>query len=121
MTDIYGSSLGGYYDAGGTQSNPAIKCSLKPSLRLFQGHISIGECCLFHAKTLLIKIAQSFALMSICWGATDFGKGKAVMLNLSKKSLSSLIHTEGYDMANQTAYLDSTLRWGLDWLIKVAF
>ncbi|PPQ99044.1 hypothetical protein CVT24_003604 [Panaeolus cyanescens] len=40
----------------------------------------------------------SFALMSICWGATDFGKG--------------------YDLANQTVYLDDTLRWGLDWLIK---
>ncbi|KAF4619366.1 hypothetical protein D9613_005368 [Agrocybe pediades] len=40
----------------------------------------------------------SFALMSMCWGATDFGKG--------------------YDLANQTAYLDDTLRWGLDWLIK---
>lgn len=26
----------------------------------------------------------------------------------------------GYDMANQTAYLDSMLRWGLDWLIKVS-
>ncbi|KAJ8086466.1 hypothetical protein PM082_005289 [Marasmius tenuissimus] len=40
----------------------------------------------------------SFSLMSICWGATDFGKG--------------------YDLANQTAYLDDMLRWGLDWLIK---
>ncbi|KAJ7742464.1 glycoside hydrolase family 9 protein [Mycena maculata] len=40
----------------------------------------------------------SFTLMSICWGATDYGKG--------------------YDMANQTAYLDSMLRWGLDWLMK---
>ncbi|KAJ7638672.1 glycoside hydrolase family 9 protein [Roridomyces roridus] len=40
----------------------------------------------------------SFTLMSICWGAADFGAG--------------------YDMANQTAYLDSMLRWGLDWLIK---
>jgi endoglucanase len=40
----------------------------------------------------------SFSLMSICWGATDFG--------------------QGYDIANQTAYLDSMLRWGLDWLIK---
>jgi endoglucanase len=56
--------------------------------------------------------------MSICWGATDFGKGKPDMLNFSKKS--SLTHCEGYDMANQTAYLDSMLRWGLDWLIKVA-
>lgn len=70
-------------------------------------------------KTLLIKIAQSFALMSICWGATDFGKGKPDMLNLLKKKIHS--YTEGYDMANQTAYLDSMLRWGLDWLIKVAF
>jgi hypothetical protein len=24
----------------------------------------------------------------------------------------------GYDLANQTAYLDSMLRWGLDWMIK---
>jgi hypothetical protein len=24
----------------------------------------------------------------------------------------------GYDMANQTAYLDGMLRWGLDWMIK---
>ncbi|KAL5508435.1 hypothetical protein ACEPAH_6054 [Sanghuangporus vaninii] len=40
----------------------------------------------------------SFTLMSICWGAMEYGRG--------------------YDMANQTAYLDSMLRWGLDWLIK---
>ncbi|KAJ6599199.1 glycoside hydrolase family 9 protein [Mycena vulgaris] len=40
----------------------------------------------------------SFTLMSICWGAIDYGTG--------------------YDMANQTAYLDSMLRYGLDWLIK---
>ncbi|KZV77202.1 glycoside hydrolase family 9 protein, partial [Peniophora sp. CONT] len=40
----------------------------------------------------------SFSLMSVCWGAIDYG--------------------QGYDMANQTAYLDDMLRWGLDWLIK---
>ncbi|KAJ7228793.1 glycoside hydrolase family 9 protein [Mycena pura] len=40
----------------------------------------------------------SFTLMSICWGALDYG--------------------QGYDMANQTAYLDAMLRYGLDWLIK---
>lgn len=40
----------------------------------------------------------SFSLMSICWGAIDFGSG--------------------YDIGNQTAYLDDMLRWGLDWLIK---
>ncbi|KAI9447798.1 family 9 glycosyl hydrolase [Lactarius indigo] len=40
----------------------------------------------------------SFSIMSICWGAVDFGRG--------------------YDLANQTAYLDDMLRWGLDWLIK---
>ena len=56
--------------------------------------------------------------MSICWGATDFGKGKPGMLNLSDKFTHA--RCEGYDVANQTAYLDSMLRWGLDWLIKVA-
>ena len=35
----------------------------------------------------------------ICWGALDIG-GK------------------GYDDAGHTPYLDSTLRWGLDWLIR---
>ncbi|KAL0949673.1 hypothetical protein HGRIS_009711 [Hohenbuehelia grisea] len=40
----------------------------------------------------------SFTLMSICWGALDFGRG--------------------YDLSNQTAYLDDMLRWGLDWLMK---
>ncbi|KAF9055097.1 glycoside hydrolase family 9 protein [Hymenopellis radicata] len=41
---------------------------------------------------------SSFTIMSICWGATDFG--------------------QGYNLANQTAYLDSALRCGLDWLVK---
>ncbi|KAJ6629127.1 glycoside hydrolase family 9 protein [Mycena sp. CBHHK59/15] len=40
----------------------------------------------------------SSTLMSICWGAIDYGKG--------------------YDMANQTSYLDVMLRYGLDWLTK---
>ncbi|KAI0824644.1 Six-hairpin glycosidase [Trametes gibbosa] len=40
----------------------------------------------------------SFTLMSICWGALDAG--------------------QGYELSKQTAYLDDTLRWGLDWLIK---
>ncbi|KAH7887884.1 glycoside hydrolase family 9 protein [Phlebopus sp. FC_14] len=40
----------------------------------------------------------SFTVMSICWGATDYGKG--------------------YDLANQTPYLDDMLRWSLDWLMK---
>lgn len=26
----------------------------------------------------------------------------------------------GYELANQTAYLDDMLRWGLDWMIKVS-
>ncbi|KAL7282221.1 hypothetical protein ACG7TL_003690 [Trametes sanguinea] len=40
----------------------------------------------------------SYTLMSICWGALDSGRA--------------------YDLANQTAYLDDMLRWGLDWLVK---
>ncbi|THH33576.1 hypothetical protein EUX98_g518 [Antrodiella citrinella] len=42
---------------------------------------------------------MSFSLMSVCWGAMNYGKG--------------------YDASNQTVYLDDMLRWGLDWLIKV--
>ncbi|OCF75093.1 endoglucanase [Kwoniella mangroviensis CBS 8886] len=40
----------------------------------------------------------TFTLFALAWGA--------------------LTHGEGYDQAQQTAYLDGTLRWGYDWLIK---
>ncbi len=36
----------------------------------------------------------------------------------SQRSCSNLGRA-GYDLANQTAYLDDMLRWGLDWLLKV--
>ncbi|TFK76043.1 glycoside hydrolase family 9 protein [Pluteus cervinus] len=40
----------------------------------------------------------TFTITSLCWGAIDNGLG--------------------YDMSNQTAYLDDMLRWGLDWLMR---
>ncbi|WWC68531.1 uncharacterized protein I206_102460 [Kwoniella pini CBS 10737] len=40
----------------------------------------------------------TFTLFALAWGA--------------------LTHGEGFDQAQQTAYLDGTLRWGYDWLIK---
>ncbi|KAJ3937300.1 MAG: glycoside hydrolase family 9 protein [Lentinula lateritia] len=46
-----------------------------------------------------VSFPLSFTLNSICWGGIDFGMG--------------------YDLSNQTSYLDSMLRWGLDWLIKM--
>lgn len=49
-------------------------------------------------RACLSRLSQSWALNSICWGALEYAAG--------------------YQAANQTAYLDSTLRWGLDWLIK---
>lgn len=41
---------------------------------------------------------QSYTLFCLAWGGLTQGRG--------------------YDLANQTAYLDGTLRWGLDWLMK---
>ncbi|WVQ78882.1 hypothetical protein IAT38_000973 [Cryptococcus sp. DSM 104549] len=40
----------------------------------------------------------TFTLFALSWGALTDG--------------------EGYGLANQTAYLDGTLRWGFDWLMK---
>ncbi|KAG8885171.1 hypothetical protein FRB97_001989 [Tulasnella sp. 331] len=40
----------------------------------------------------------AFSIFSVCWGANTYG--------------------DGYANANQTAYLDQMLRWGLDWLMK---
>lgn len=54
--------------------------------------------------------------MSVCWGATDFGKGALVPALKSRQHAQSVT---GYDVANQTAYLDDMLRWGLNWLLKV--
>ena len=39
-------------------------------------------------------------MFSVCWGANAYGPG--------------------YDAANQTAYLDLMLRWGLDWSMNVS-
>ena len=89
------------------------KYSLKLSLRLFQGHVSIGELLSIPRKTLLIKIAQSFALMSICWGATDFGKGKPDMLKSSKADQSHTLwrlrHGQSNCILGQYAPLGSWL------------
>jgi len=43
---------------------------------------------------------QGFTLFGLSWGA--------------------LTHGHGYDLASQTPYLDGTLRWGFDWLMKVS-
>ncbi|KAF9083561.1 hypothetical protein BGX23_011320, partial [Mortierella sp. AD031] len=40
----------------------------------------------------------TFALAETCWGGLEFW--------------------EGYQLANQTHYLDQMVRWGMDWLIK---
>jgi hypothetical protein len=40
-------------------------------------------------------------------------------MRLVQEALQVLIPAVGYDLANQTAYLDGMLRWGLDWMIKV--
>ena len=55
--------------------------------------------------------------MSICWGAIEYGQGLSTKLEFITENLTNL--EIGYDITNQTAYLDSMLRWGLDWLIKV--
>lgn len=44
----------------------------------------------------------------------DFARSPSKIVTLELK-----VYT-GYDLANQTAYLDDTLRWGLNWLIKVS-
>ena len=47
----------------------------------------------------------------------EYGKGKVPLgIIFIPESYCIIL---GYDLANQTAYLDSILRWGLDWLIKV--
>ena len=61
---------------------------------------------------------QSFTLMSICWGAIDFGAGQSAEHAFICQADEA--NTPGYDNANQTAYLDSTIRWGIDWLINVS-
>lgn len=79
---------GGYYDAGDCSSH---SISGFKTCRTYI-YAQIGD-------YIKVGFPLSFTLSSICWGATDFGKG--------------------YDLTNQTAYLDSMLRWGLDWLIKI--
>ncbi|KAK8861677.1 hypothetical protein IAR55_002500 [Kwoniella newhampshirensis] len=53
------------------------------------------------------------------YDAGDYIKATFPMtFTLSALSWGALTHGGGYDLAQQTAYLDGTLRWGFDWLIK---
>jgi endoglucanase len=56
--------------------------------------------------------------MSICWGALEFGQGDSYVKLVVENIVTDI--NIGYELANQTAYLDDMLRWSLDWLIKVS-
>jgi endoglucanase len=73
------------------RNNSAVNDGSDVGLDLSGGYYDAGD-------YIKCTFPLSFSIMSICWGATDFGGG--------------------YDLANQTAYLDDMLRWSLDWLIK---
>ncbi|THH09932.1 hypothetical protein EW146_g8536 [Bondarzewia mesenterica] len=73
------------------RNDSAVNDGQDVNLDLSGGYYDAGD----YIKT---TFPLSFTIMSICWGANDFGRG--------------------YDMANQTAYLDDMLRWGLNWLIE---
>ncbi|OBZ76978.1 Endoglucanase E-4 [Grifola frondosa] len=73
------------------RNNSAVDDGQDVGLDLSGGYYDAGD-------YMKYSFPLSFSLMSICWNAVDFG--------------------QGYDLANQTAYLDDMLRWGLDWLIK---
>ena len=48
----------------------------------------------------------------------DYGKGASQTLLYAQFGKLKFNHS-GYELANQTAYLDDMIRWSLDWLIKV--
>lgn len=73
------------------RNDSALNDGSDVSLDLSGGYYDAGD-------YIKCTYSLSFTIMSICWGATDFGRG--------------------YDLANQTVYLDDMLRWGLGWLIK---
>lgn len=58
--------------------------------------------------------------MQICWGAIDHGRGNPIGNSPPQKQKHS-VFLLGYDLSNQTTYLDDMLRWSLEWLIKVRF
>jgi endoglucanase len=66
----------------------------------------VGLACLLeerlitHGQYIKATYPLGFTMFALSWGA--------------------LTHGKGYDLAQQTAYLDGTLRWGYDWLIKVS-
>ncbi|KAH7919880.1 Six-hairpin glycosidase [Leucogyrophana mollusca] len=73
------------------RNNSAVNDGHDVNLDLSGGYYDAGD-------YIKCTFPLSFTVLSICWGATDFGKG--------------------YDLANQTPYLDDMLRWSLDWLVK---
>ena len=65
------------------------------------GDVSAAHGSMYHADEQYIKATfpLGFSMFALAWGPLTWG--------------------QGYDAANQTAYLDASLRWGFDWLMKV--
>ena len=88
----------------------------RPQPRLLQGYLPTSKF-LIHSQNLKVPSR----VIELCFDVPLLGSD-----GLWKRSSRFtfrcwplFIEYAGYDMANQTTYLDDTLRWGLDWLIKV--
>ena len=109
---------GGYYDAGGMPSISSwfALTYLLSHVRLHQVHISSGQSLCSSEPSLLRPFPELFHYVNMlgCYRLWRRYTRPAIFTGLS------MTIYLGYDLANQTAYLDDMLRWGLDWLIKVS-
>ena len=85
--------------------------------RLHQVHFPSGQS--FSQSVTIATDVAPRALPS-CQYAGELRTLEEVLAPLFSCSDMTLTFHPGYDLANQTVYLDDMLRWGLGWLIKVS-
>lgn len=91
---------GGWFDAGDVRQSLAKGLVLMSSV--YQSDIPLGQSTgCFEGRSSRRRCpfadVKGYTMYALTWGGLSYGRG--------------------YDLTNQTAYLDGTLRWGFDWLM----
>jgi hypothetical protein len=113
---------GGYYDAGGMSSvsswfslTPVIPHQITSSAHFLWSVPSP------FGVTIAETISRALPSCQYVGVPSTLEEVHAKWPSDTNMSLDDDLLYLGYDLANQTAYLDDMLRWGLDWLIKVSY
>lgn len=86
-------------------------------LRLHQSYFSLGTLCTSSTKGRHYQLFESRLSQPCQFAGVQTISAKVNRYGACNKACADVF--TGYELANQTAYLDDMIRWTMDWLMKV--